>query len=193
MNDESGTPLLSGTIATCSCAEKKHFEVWPALTIWRRKGIGSRWWNKCRFTFGWTSILWLLLHLLEMDFIWTGVWQGSLLWMGRVDLFLLFKEDFLAFIRSTLALIRRTLALTRTTFSSMSAPDIVSAAHYVWQAYRQPRDGWRLQNRWIFGKVPNGLWSPPPTFICCKHPEWKCSEQYFSLTSIAIVAICSLH
>ena len=135
----SGTPLLSGTIATCSCAKKKHFEVWPALTIWRQRGIGPRWWNKCRYTFGCTSILWLVLHLLEMKFIWTSVWQCSLLWMGRVDLFLLFKEDFLAFIRSTLALIRRTLALTRTTFSSMSAPDIVSAAHYVWQAYnRQP-------------------------------------------------------
>ena len=90
--------------------------------------------------------------------------KGSLLWMGRVELFLLFKEDFLAFIRSTLALIRRTLALTRTTFSSMSAPDIVSAAHYVWQAYRQPRDGWRLQNRWIFGKVPNDFWPPPLIF-----------------------------
>ena len=25
------------------------------------------------------------------------------------------------------------------------------------------REGWRLQNWWIFGKVPNGLW-PPPSF-----------------------------
>ena len=66
----SGTPLLSGTIATCSCAKKKHFEVWPALTIWRRRGIGPR--LKCRW-----YILWLLLHLLEMNFIWTGVWQGQ--------------------------------------------------------------------------------------------------------------------
>ena len=81
-----------------------------------------------------------------MNFIKSVVWQDSLLWMWRVDLFLLFKDDFLALIRSTLALIRRTLALTRTTFSSMSAPDIVSAAHYVWQAYRQPKDGWHLQN-----------------------------------------------
>ena len=33
------------------------------------------------------------------------------------------------------------------------------------------RDGWRYQNRWIFGKVPNGLW-PPPLLIfgklCCR-------------------------
>ena len=108
--------------------------------------------------------------------------KGSLLWMRRIELFLLFKEDFLAFIRSTLALIRRTLALTRTTFSSMSAPDIVSAAHYVWQAYRQPRDGWRLQNTWIFGKVPNGFW-PTPSF----------SESYIALfaTKLWQKCVCS--
>ena len=31
------------------------------------------------------------------------------------------------------------------------------------------RDGWRLQNRWNFGKVPNGLWPPPLIFgkSCC--------------------------
>ena len=31
------------------------------------------------------------------------------------------------------------------------------------------RDGWRLQNGWIFGKVPNGLWPPPLIFgkSCC--------------------------
>ena len=30
-------------------------------------------------------------------------------------------------------------------------------------------DGWRYQNGWIFGKVPNGLWPPPLIFgkSCC--------------------------
>ena len=33
---------------------------------------------------------------------------------------------------------------------------------YVCSSFPQ-RDGWRHQNRWIFGKVPNGLWPPQPT------------------------------
>ena len=44
---------------------------------WLRDNFCLSSWNKCRCTFGCTSILWLLLHLLEMKFILTGVWQGQ--------------------------------------------------------------------------------------------------------------------
>ena len=27
------------------------------------------------------------------------------------------------------------------------------------------REGWRLQNRWVFGKVQNGFWPPRPSFL----------------------------
>ena len=31
------------------------------------------------------------------------------------------------------------------------------------------REGWRLQNWWIFGKVPNGLWPPCPSSFSENH------------------------
>ena len=54
---------------------------------------------------------------------------------------------------------------------------------YLYHLYPSLREGWRLQNWWIFGKVPNGLW-PPPSF----------SENYVALfaTKLRQKCVCSL-
>ena len=45
------------------------------------------------------------------------------------------------------------------------------------------RDGWPYQNGWIFGKIPNGLWPPPPPLIsgksyCVFFPEFMTEEPF---------------
>ena len=43
------------------------------------------------------------------------------------------------------------------------------------------REGWHLQKWWFFGKVPNGLWSPPLIFgksCCAFFPEYMTEEAF---------------
>ena len=47
--------------------------------------------------------------------------------------------------------------------SLVKLPDNV-AKQFTWaNQHKRLRDGWRHQNGWIFGKVPNSFW-PPPSF-----------------------------
>ena len=54
----------------------------------------------------------------------------------------------------------------------------------------QVRDGCRQQNGWIFGKVPNGRWPPPPSFSenhAQTSAEWvRLFAEYSSLWQLLI-------
>ena len=62
--------------------------------------------------------------------------------------------------------------------------------HQLWKCemWKWPeiriREGWHLQNWWIFGKVPNGLWPTPPSF----------SENHVALfaTKLRQKCVCSV-
>ena len=50
--------------------------------------------------------------------------------------------------------------LPRLLRKNMKTPDSLSST----MKWMEIREASHLQNGWIFGKVPNGLWSPPPHF-----------------------------